>query len=109
MHFSLDRNGMNKNCFQPLSNEGFVNTLLLATHNDDLSDAIVVRMCSEAFDSFLSRKREFAAMKIFNERGLSPKTYCVFRNGVCMQYLQGRTYSWDELSTVGFKDMNVMK
>ncbi|XP_064628956.1 ethanolamine kinase 1-like [Lineus longissimus] len=95
--------------FKSLSKEGFVNTLLLATHDEDISNAVVIRIYSSSFDSFLDRKREVAALKVFNERGLSPRTYCVFKNGVCMQYLQGRTWPWEELTAGEFSNVKIMR
>jgi predicted Ser/Thr protein kinase len=70
---------------------------------------MVVRVCDEAWEIIMERDREMAATRVYNERGICPQIYCVFKNGFCMKYIQGRRFEWDAMNEEPIRDVNVFK
>ena len=71
---------------------GTVNTTAIFWQegDSDKSDAIVVRIYSDAVAHIVSREDEFMAMQIAHAAGCFPAIYASFGNGVMYRYAHGR-------------------
>ncbi|XP_064637383.1 ethanolamine kinase 1-like [Lineus longissimus] len=93
----------------PCPGSGFLNITLLATYDGKTADAVVVRIFIQAIEFMMNRERELAATMVFNERGLTPKIYCIFENGVCMEYIFGERFDWRRLAEKPLNDEKILR
>jgi hypothetical protein len=82
--------------FQP-NDVGFINNVSTVSAKD-VSDAIILRVFTGANDAMYDKDEEIRSTLLLNELGLSPKLLCIFRNGLCLEYLVGETIGWEDLS-----------
>ncbi|XP_064636959.1 ethanolamine kinase 1-like [Lineus longissimus] len=94
----------------PCPGSGFVNIILLATYDGKKADAVVVRIfIQNVYEFLMNRERELAATLVFNERGLTPNIYCIFKNGVCMEYIIGERFDWSVLAEKPLNDEKILR
>ncbi|XP_064636864.1 ethanolamine kinase 1-like [Lineus longissimus] len=94
----------------PCPGSGFVNITLLATYDGKKADAVVVRIfIQNVYEFLMNRERELAATLVFNERGLTPNIYCIFKNGVCMDYIFGERFDWSVLAEKPLNDEKILR
>ena len=83
-----------------------VNTMRLC-YAKDRSDAVIFRVFGEGIDYMLNQKQQIAATKLFHEIGISPIIHCIFKNGICMEFVKGTSFGWSDLS--GIRDIKICK
>ncbi|XP_064636789.1 ethanolamine kinase 1-like isoform X2 [Lineus longissimus] len=99
----------NKIELNPCPGSGFINITLLATYDGKTADAVVVRIFLQVYEFIMNRERELAATLLFNERGLTPNIYCIFKNGVCMEYIIGERFDWSMLAEKPLNDEKILR
>ncbi|XP_064645319.1 ethanolamine kinase 2-like [Lineus longissimus] len=78
--------------------EGICNTVLKCFTQEE-EEAIVVRINGNRVKIFPlqcdpDRVEELKVYQVFRSIGVSPPLLGIFRNGICMEYIPGRQYTW---------------
>lgn len=60
-------------------------------------DALVLRINGNGTETFIDRKKEIDSWKILEASGAAPKLFCVFGNGLCMQFVKGSTLTLETI------------
>ena len=60
-------------------------------------DGIVLRINGNGTENFIDRNKEIESWKILEDAGAAPKLFCVFGNGLCMQFVKGSTLTIDSI------------
>jgi hypothetical protein len=56
-------------------------------------EAVVVRVFGDGLSQYLSKEDEVKAGRLLAHIGSAPKLHCVFNNGLCTEFVNGRIYS----------------
>merc|ERR1712032_1313390 len=65
-------------------------------------DALVLRINGNGTETFIDREKEIDSWKILESSGAAPKLFCVFGNGLCMEFVRGST-----LTLASIKDIEI--
>ena len=83
--------------------------MCLASVSDQPNESIVIRLWEQKWEYMVCRENDIAATKIFNARGVSPKIYCFFKNGVCMDFIRGERFDWDDIDKAPIRDPKLFR
>ena len=65
----------------------------------DSKDVLVVRINGNGTSSFIDRENELKSWSILEAANAAPKLYCLFENGLCMEYIKGKTLTTDSIKS----------
>ena len=94
LHFSIDNIAIKQ------LTGGTSNTIYLVNSQDSESDEkFLFRIYGDGSEMFIDRGEEIKNMKILSEHGLGAKLVAEFENGICYNYIDGRSiYNSDVIS-----------
>jgi len=80
--------------------EGYINNMkrFHLRSDNDLQDAIVVRVYGSTLDTFVNREKEVLAMQVAHAAGCFQPLVAIFKNGVAYKYAHGRTLTTSDLN-----------
>ncbi|XP_064646982.1 ethanolamine kinase 1-like isoform X2 [Lineus longissimus] len=76
-----------------------VNLALLCSCKNDEEDAVVARVNGKVIKLLpchFDRDYEFTVIRLLQQRSLGASVVMTFRNGFCMEYIQGQHYDWTD-------------
>jgi hypothetical protein len=85
---------------------GFVNYVLCASL-DGGEDKVIFRIYGKEYTEILDKDQEKAATLLLNELGISPRVFCIFKNGLCFEYVEGLIFDWKDFSAL--EDIRIAK
>ena len=77
---------------------------MVALYSSGFKDALVFRIFSTS-DDLVDRELEISTYRALGERGLSSDILCRFNNGICVGFLEGRTFTWN----TGMEEMDELR
>jgi hypothetical protein len=84
---------MSRVYLQPLGEaEGYLN-ILYKYINTLFDDAIVIRVFGDGFGEYMDRLEEVKAYRLLGELDIAPELYCLFKNGMCSEFVGGKTFN----------------
>uniref|UniRef100_A0A4X2L8P6 ethanolamine kinase n=1 Tax=Vombatus ursinus TaxID=29139 RepID=A0A4X2L8P6_VOMUR len=69
--------------------DGITNKLVACFVEDDMRDAVLVRVYGERTELLVDRENEVRNFQLLRAHGCAPKLYCTFQNGLCYEFLPG--------------------
>ncbi|XP_051854527.1 ethanolamine kinase 2 isoform X1 [Antechinus flavipes] len=69
--------------------DGITNKLVACFVEDDMKDAVLVRVYGERTELLVDRENEVRNFQLLRAHGCAPKLYCTFQNGLCYEFLPG--------------------
>ena len=85
---------------------GFINLVITASV-DGCNEKLVFRIYKKPFYEHLDKKEETKATLVLNELGISPRVLCMFTNGFCFEFVEGKNFNWDDAPV--FDDLGISK
>lgn len=80
------------------SGQGLINDLIgFYNKSADEKDIILLRVNGDNTDLYIDRAREVFMRCLFSSANLGPPVYCEFENGLCYQFIHGRTLEYSKL------------
>ncbi|NXT33528.1 EKI2 kinase, partial [Pelecanoides urinatrix] len=72
-----------------LFTDGITNKLVACYTDEDMADAVLVRVYGRKTELFVDRETELRSFQVLRAHGCAPDLYCAFQNGLCYQFLPG--------------------
>ncbi|XP_074706164.1 ethanolamine kinase 2 isoform X2 [Strix aluco] len=72
-----------------LFTDGITNKLVACYTDEDMADAVLVRVYGRKTELFVDRETELRNFQVLRAHGCAPDLYCAFHNGLCYQFLPG--------------------
>ncbi|XP_010006615.1 PREDICTED: ethanolamine kinase 2 [Chaetura pelagica] len=72
-----------------LFTDGITNKLMACYTDEDMADAVLVRIYGRKTELFVDRETELRNFQVLHAHGCAPDLYCAFQNGLCYQFLPG--------------------
>lgn len=72
-----------------LFTDGITNKLVACYTDEDMVDAVLVRIYGRKTELFVDRETELRNFQVLRAHGCAPDLYCAFQNGLCYQFLPG--------------------
>lgn len=72
-----------------LFTDGITNKLVACYTDEDMVDAVLVRIYGRKTELFVDRETELRNFQVLRAHGCAPDLYCAFQNGLCYEFLPG--------------------
>lgn len=72
-----------------LFTDGITNKLVACYTDEDMADAVLVRVYGRKTELFVDRETELRNFQVLRAHGCAPDLYCAFQNGLCYEFLPG--------------------
>lgn len=72
-----------------LFTDGITNKLVACYTDEDMADAVLVRVYGRKTELFVDRETELRNFQVLHAHGCAPDLYCAFQNGLCYEFLPG--------------------
>ncbi|OXB67191.1 hypothetical protein ASZ78_015832 [Callipepla squamata] len=72
-----------------LFTDGITNKLVACYTDEDMADAVLVRIYGRKTELFVDRETELWNFQVLRAHGCAPDLYCTFQNGFCYEFLPG--------------------
>ncbi|XP_029429769.1 ethanolamine kinase 2 [Rhinatrema bivittatum] len=72
-----------------LFSEGMTNKLLACYLDEQMEDALLIRIYGNKTELFVDHESEVKNFLLLQAHGCAPKLYCTFTNGLCYEFIQG--------------------
>uniref|UniRef100_A0A8C4UD22 ethanolamine kinase n=2 Tax=Falco TaxID=8952 RepID=A0A8C4UD22_FALTI len=87
--FSPPLSERNRHRCAKLFTDGITNKLVACYTDEDMADAVLVRVYGRKTELFVDRETELRNFQVLRAHGCAPDLYCAFQNGLCYQFLPG--------------------
>uniref|UniRef100_A0A8D0G6Y5 ethanolamine kinase n=1 Tax=Sphenodon punctatus TaxID=8508 RepID=A0A8D0G6Y5_SPHPU len=72
-----------------LFTDGITNKLMACYTQEDMMDAVLVRVYGRKTELFVDRENELKNFLVLRAHDCAPKLYCTFQNGLCYEFIPG--------------------
>uniref|UniRef100_A0A8B9PP37 ethanolamine kinase n=1 Tax=Apteryx owenii TaxID=8824 RepID=A0A8B9PP37_APTOW len=72
-----------------LFTDGITNKLVACYTDEDMADAVLVRVYGRKTELFVDRETELKNFQVLQAHGCAPDLYCAFQNGLCYEFVPG--------------------
>uniref|UniRef100_A0A8D0DK49 ethanolamine kinase n=1 Tax=Salvator merianae TaxID=96440 RepID=A0A8D0DK49_SALMN len=73
-----------------LFTEGITNKLMACFTDENMRDAVLVRVYGRKTELIVDRANELRNFQVLQDHGCAPKLYCTFENGYCYEFMSGK-------------------
>uniref|UniRef100_A0A8D2L0K9 ethanolamine kinase n=1 Tax=Varanus komodoensis TaxID=61221 RepID=A0A8D2L0K9_VARKO len=73
-----------------LFTEGITNKLVACFTEENMGDAVLVRVYGRKTELIVDRANELRNFQVLQDHGCAPSLYCTFENGYCYEFMPGK-------------------
>lgn len=73
-----------------LFTEGITNKLMACFTDENMRDAVLVRVYGRKTELIVDRANELRNFQVLQDNGCAPNLFCTFENGYCYEFMPGK-------------------